>query len=101
MGAEVTYEDNFIIVKETDRLKALNNELTKLGAKVIELEDGIIIEPKDNYKENVTIDTCDDHRMEMSFSIAGLKISGTIIDNPDCVTKTFPNYFDEFEKLYK
>jgi 3-phosphoshikimate 1-carboxyvinyltransferase len=88
-------------LKETDRLKALNIELTKLGAKVIELEDGIIIEPNDNYKENVTIDTYDDHRMAMSFSIAGLKIPGTIIDDPDCVSKTFPNYFDEFEKLYK
>lgn len=145
MGTEITYEDNFVIVKgtgklkgisvdmhhmsdvaqtlavtaifaegkteiknvynmrlkETDRLKALNIELTKLGAKVIELEDGIIIEPNDNYKENVTIDTYDDHRMAMSFSIAGLKIPGTIIDDPDCVSKTFPNYFDEFEKLYK
>ena len=145
MGAEVTYEDNFVIVKgtgklkgisvdmhhmsdvaqtlavtalfaegkteiknvynmrlkETDRLKALNIELTKLGAKVIELEDGIIIEPNDNYKENVTIDTYDDHRMAMSLSIAGLKIPGTIIDDPDCVSKTFPNYFDEFQKLYK
>lgn len=145
MGAEVTYGENFVVVKgtgklkgisvdmhhmsdvaqtlavtalfaegkteiknvynmrlkETDRLKALNIELTKLGAKVIELEDGIIIEPSYNYKENVTIDTYDDHRMAMSFSIAGLKIPGTIIADPDCVSKTFPNYFDEFEKLYK
>lgn len=87
-------------IKETDRIKAVYNELTKLGAKVTELEDGLIIEPAVKYNENVEIDTYDDHRMAMSFSLAGLRISGVKIKDPDCVSKTFPNYFEEFEKIY-
>ena len=88
-------------IKETDRIKAVYNELTKLGAKVTELHDGLIIEPVEKYNEVVEIDTYDDHRMAMSFSLAGLKVTGTIIKDPGCVSKTFPNYFDEFEKIYK
>jgi 3-phosphoshikimate 1-carboxyvinyltransferase len=87
-------------IKETDRIKAVYNELTKLGAKVTELEDGLIIEPAVKYNENVEIDTYDDHRMAMSFSLAGLRIPGVKIKDPDCVSKTFPNYFEEFEKIY-
>lgn len=91
-------------IKETDRIKACYNELTKLGAKVIEKEDGLIIYPKENiseYNKGVTIDTYDDHRMAMSFSLAGLLIDDVKIHDPNCVSKTFPNYFDEFEKIYK
>ena len=88
-------------IKETDRIKAVYNELTKLGAKVTELNDGLIIEPSDTYNEGIEIDTYDDHRMAMSFSLAGLKIKNTTINDPGCVSKTFPNYFDEFEKIYK
>lgn len=90
-------------IKETDRIKACYNELTKLGAKVTELHDGLIIEPKEveEYNSGVVIDTYDDHRMAMSFALAGLKIDDVIIHDPGCVSKTFPNYFDEFEKIYK
>jgi len=87
-------------IKETDRIKAVYNELMKLGAKVTELEDGLIIEPAVKYNENVEIDTYDDHRMAMSFSLAGLRIPGVKIKDPDCVSKTFPSYFEEFEKIY-
>ncbi len=91
-------------IKETDRIKACYNELGKLGAGVEELYDGLIIEPKENideYNNKVLIDTYDDHRMAMSFALAGLKIDGVLIDDPGCVSKTFPNYFDEFERIYK
>lgn len=88
-------------IKETDRIKAVYNELTKLGAKVTELEDGLIIEPSKKYNEGILIDTYDDHRMAMSFSLAGLLIPNTKINDPGCVSKTFPNYFSEFEKIYK
>ncbi len=91
-------------IKETDRIKACYNELTKLGCEVEELHDGLIITPQENiadYKTDVEIDTYDDHRMAMSFSLAGLKIEGTTILDPKCTSKTFPNYFDEFEKIYK
>ncbi len=91
-------------IKETDRIRACYNELTKLGAKVVEKEDGLIIYPKDNpseYNANVLIDTYDDHRMAMSFSLAGLLIDNVKIHDPNCVSKTFPNYFEEFGKIYK
>lgn len=91
-------------IKETDRIKACYNELTKLGAHVIEKEDGLIIVPKDTpsqYNNNILIDTYDDHRMAMSFSLAGLLIEGVKINEAECVSKTFPNYFDEFNKIYK
>lgn len=91
-------------IKETDRIRACYNELTKLGAKVIEKEDGLIIYPKENpseYNKGILIDTYDDHRMAMSFSLAGLLIDEVKIHDPNCVSKTFPNYFDEFEKIYK
>ncbi len=91
-------------IKETDRIRACYNELTKLGAKVVEKEDGLIIYPKDNpseYNANVLIDTYDDHRMAMSFSLAGLLIDDVKIHDPNCVSKTFPNYFEEFGKIYK
>lgn len=91
-------------IKETDRIKACYNELTKLGATVVEKEDGLIITPKDTpsqYNNDVLIDTYDDHRMAMSFSLAGLLIDGVKINEAECVSKTFPNYFDEFAKIYK
>jgi len=91
-------------IKETDRIRACYNELTKLGAKVVEKEDGLIIYPKDNpseYNSNVLIDTYDDHRMAMSFSLVGLLIDNVKIHDPNCVSKTFPNYFEEFGKIYK
>ncbi len=91
-------------IKETDRIKACYIELGKLGARVEELYDGLIIEPMENpsdYNKGVVIDTYDDHRMAMSFALAGLKIDNLLIDDPGCVSKTFPNYFDEFEKIYK
>lgn len=88
-------------IKETDRIKAVYNELTKLGAKVTEWEDGFSVEPAKKYNEGIEIDTYDDHRMAMSFSLAGLLIPNTKIKDPGCVSKTFPNYFDEFEKIYR
>ena len=91
-------------IKETDRIRACFNELTKLGAKVIEKEDGLVITPKEDlndYNKGVLIETYDDHRMAMSFSLAGLLIEGVKINDPNCVSKTFPNYFEEFGKIYK
>ena len=85
-------------VKETDRLKALYKELTKLGADVVEESDGLIITPKKSYN-SAEIETYNDHRMAMSFSLAGLKIDGVTILDPGCVSKTFPHYFELFDKM--
>lgn len=86
--------------KETDRLKALATELGKLGAMVNEVHDGIEIYPANVYNGAV-IETYNDHRMAMSFAIAGLKIEGVKIKNPECVKKSFPDFWNEFEKLQK
>ena len=81
-------------IKETDRISALANELSRLGAKVETGEDFLIIRPGD-YK-GAEIETYNDHRMAMSFAVAGLKIPGTRIKNPECVEKSFPDFFKRF-----
>jgi 3-phosphoshikimate 1-carboxyvinyltransferase len=83
--------------KETDRLSAAATELRKLGADVIEHEDGLTIHPAQ--RRSATIDTYNDHRMAMSFAIAGLKIPGVRIDDPRCVDKTYPKFFEDLESL--
>ncbi|NOX60293.1 MAG: 3-phosphoshikimate 1-carboxyvinyltransferase [Planctomycetes bacterium] len=87
-------------VKETDRLTALSNELSKLGAKVEVTQDSITIHPPKTLQP-ATICTYDDHRMAMSFALAGLKTEGIEIEDPTCVNKTFPDFFDRFEAMYE
>jgi 3-phosphoshikimate 1-carboxyvinyltransferase len=87
-------------IKETDRIRALNNELTRLGARVEEKEDGLIIYPSESYQA-ADIETYDDHRMAMSFALTGLRISGVRIKDYECVAKTFPKFFEQFEKIYE
>ncbi|MGL4307949.1 3-phosphoshikimate 1-carboxyvinyltransferase [Cetobacterium sp. SF1] len=86
-------------IKETDRITALNNEITKLGGNFTEFKDGFEIIPQEHYHGDF-IETYDDHRMAMSFAIAGLRIPNIKILNPQCVNKTFPTFFQELEKLY-
>lgn len=83
-------------LKETERMKAIVAECTKLGATVEEFEDYCIIHPpKDNVvNDNVVIETYDDHRMAMTFSLAACGGVDVIIDDPGCTAKTFPTYFD-------
>ena len=83
--------------KETNRLTALVSELSKIGAKVILHEDGLTIYPQP--LRRATIETYNDHRMAMSFAVGGLGIKGIVIKNPMCVTKSFPNFWDEFKKI--
>ena len=85
-------------VKETDRVHATCIELARLGVQVEEHEDGMTIYPCQTFKA-VNIQTYNDHRMAMSFSLIGLRINGVTIENPSCVSKTFPNYFDVLETL--
>jgi 3-phosphoshikimate 1-carboxyvinyltransferase len=84
-------------IKETDRIAATAAELRKLGATVHELDDGLEIVPGD-LRSNA-IDTYDDHRMAMSFAVAGLRIPGVAINDPECVAKTFPDFFARFKGL--
>ena len=85
-------------VKETDRLAAMATELRKVGAGVEEGEDYIAITPPAHIKP-ASIDTYDDHRMAMCFSLAALGDSPITINDPGCTAKTFPTYFELFEQI--
>jgi 3-phosphoshikimate 1-carboxyvinyltransferase len=88
-------------VKETDRIKAMATELRKLGAAVTEGNDFIEITPPLKIKEHVEIDTYDDHRMAMCFSLVSLRNIPITINDPACVNKTFPTYFEVLESIVK
>jgi len=85
-------------VKETDRISATCTELVRLGVSVEEHEDGMTIRPVEKTRPAV-IQTYSDHRMAMAFSLIGLRVDGVSIENPSCVSKTFPDYFDVLETL--
>jgi 3-phosphoshikimate 1-carboxyvinyltransferase len=85
-------------IKETDRLDALANELRHLGVETEVLADGIAIRPRTPATAGV-IDTYDDHRMAMSFAVAGLRVDGLTIRDPGCVSKTFPGFFGVWTSL--
>lgn len=86
-------------VKETDRINAMATELRKLGAQVTEGEDYLHIVPPEKLTPDVKIDTYDDHRMAMCFSLVSLMGVPVTINDPDCVAKTFPDYFQIFRSL--
>ena len=85
-------------VKETDRIAALATELRKLGAHVEVDGDDLTLHPPEEFRP-ASIDTYHDHRMAMSFALAGTKEPGVTIKDAQCVNKTYPNYFDDLEKL--
>ena len=80
-------------VKETDRVAAVCIELARMGVQVIEHEDGMTIYPCDKIQPT-TVKTYRDHRMAMAFALIGLRTPGIQIDDPGCVSKTFPGYFE-------
>ncbi|KGY07080.1 3-phosphoshikimate 1-carboxyvinyltransferase [Vibrio sinaloensis] len=85
-------------VKETDRLSAMATELRKVGAEVEEGEDYIIVNPPAKLT-HAAIDTYDDHRMAMCFSLVALSDTPVTINDPKCTSKTFPDYFDKLAGL--
>ncbi|MBK9020973.1 MAG: bifunctional 3-phosphoshikimate 1-carboxyvinyltransferase/cytidylate kinase [Sulfuritalea sp.] len=86
-------------VKETDRIAAMATELRKLGASVEEGADSIAVSPAPTFMSGTAIDTYDDHRMAMCFSLAALGGVTVTINDPRCVNKTFPGYFDAFAEI--
>ena len=99
-GLTVIRDVGNLRVKETDRLAALDAELSKLGATVrIDGDDLHITPPKDNRPRPADIATYDDHRMAMAFAVAGLAAEGVRIQDPDCVSKTYPGFFDDLASL--
>ncbi len=83
--------------QETNRIAAMVTELRKLGVEVEEHQDGVSISPSEI--RPAAIDTYDDHRIAMSFALIGLKAPGILINDPGCVSKTFPTYFDVLETI--
>lgn len=83
--------------KETDRIAAVVTELRRLGLQADERPDGLTIHP--GSPQPTTIETYDDHRMAMSFALIGLKAPGLRIANPGCTAKTYPNFFEDLERL--
>ena len=90
-------------VKETDRIAAMATELRKVGATVEEGADYIRITPPplipSPFSLPAPIDTYDDHRMAMCFSLAAFGAAGIRINDPNCVAKTFPDYFERFAQV--
>jgi 3-phosphoshikimate 1-carboxyvinyltransferase len=85
-------------IKETDRIRDLAAELHKIGANVEAGKDHLTVS-QGNLKSS-RIETYKDHRMAMSFAIAGLKIPGMVIQDPACVQKSFPDFWDRLQTLY-
>jgi 3-phosphoshikimate 1-carboxyvinyltransferase len=83
--------------KESDRLAAVAAELTKLGIEARETADGLVI--RGGTPQGALIHTYDDHRIAMSFAVAGLKAKGMRIADPDCVAKSFPDFWEFFDRL--
>ena len=104
LGAVAVYADGPTTIrnvghirhKETDRLSALATELRRLGQDVDETEDAITIRPAP--VRPAAVETYNDHRMAMSLALVGLKSPGVTIKNPGCVVKTYPGYWDDFER---
>jgi 3-phosphoshikimate 1-carboxyvinyltransferase len=83
--------------KETDRITAVAAELSRLGVAVEERPDGLTIEPTHELRPAL-VQTYDDHRMAMSFAVAGLAAPGVAVANPGCVTKTYPGFWRDLEE---
>jgi 3-phosphoshikimate 1-carboxyvinyltransferase len=85
--------------KESDRLAAVATELAKMSITAWETGDGLVI--RGGAPTGAIIDTYNDHRIAMSFAVAGLKTPGIRISDPDCVAKSFPDFWDFFDRLYR
>ena len=85
-------------IKETDRLEALKVELTKMGADIKVTEDSLTIEPSNTCNPDVTIKTYQDHRMAMAFAPLALKVP-IAFEDAEVVNKSYPDYWDDMEKL--
>ncbi len=85
-------------IKETDRLKAMATELSKLGVNITEEQDGLVIHGGDGYRGS-EIETYDDHRIAMCFAVASLRVPGIKVLDPDCVGKSFPEFWDVWKDV--
>ncbi len=84
-------------IKESNRLAAMVTELTRIGIKASELPDGLVIEGGAAHAAN--IETYNDHRIAMSFAVAGLITPGIKVADKKCVDKSFPGFWQELKKI--
>jgi 3-phosphoshikimate 1-carboxyvinyltransferase len=89
----------FIRKKESDRIGDLIGELRKLGANVSETADGIVIAP--GALHGATLETHHDHRLAMAFALIQREVDGVVVNNPEVVSKSWPNYFEVLRSFYK
>lgn len=102
-GKTVIRNISHLRIKECDRINAVATELSKLGVKVEELPDSLIIHGRGSGvcpEKQVEIETYKDHRIAMCFAVAGLVFPGITITGEECVAKSFPDFWERFEKLY-
>ncbi|APG60260.1 3-phosphoshikimate 1-carboxyvinyltransferase [Christiangramia salexigens] len=85
-------------IKETDRLQALKNEMEKFGARVLITDDCLKLYPGQSLKENVSVETYNDHRMAMAFAPLALKIPFKI-EEADVVSKSYPDFWEDLKKI--
>jgi 3-phosphoshikimate 1-carboxyvinyltransferase len=83
--------------KESNRVEELARELSRLGADVRTTADSLEIHPAPLHGS--LLDSHEDHRLAMSFALVGLRVPGVLIDNPECVRKSFPKFWDEFDLM--
>jgi len=87
-------------IKESDRLKAIATEMNKLGANIVELNDGLLIKGQSRLKGNVAVNSWNDHRIAMSLAIAATKCEHEIIlENYIAVNKSYPEFFSDYKAL--
>ena len=99
-GKTIIKDATELKVKESNRIKVMCEELSKLGVNVVETEDGMEIGGTNKLFGNVTISTHDDHRIAMTFAILGLISDGEIkLDNKNCVEISYPGFFDDLRKV--
>lgn len=89
----------FIRTKESDRIGDLISELRKLGANISETHDGMVIAPASLH--GASLETHHDHRLAMAFALIQREVDGVVINNPEVVSKSWPNYFDTLRSFYK
>jgi len=98
-GITIIKNVSHLKAKESDRLSAVINELTRMGISAKSESDNLIIAGGNPH--GAVIETYDDHRIAMCFAVAGLRVPGIEIKNEQCVEKSFPDFWEVFEKLYE
>jgi 3-phosphoshikimate 1-carboxyvinyltransferase len=91
-----------LIIKETNRIEALNNEINKIGCKLCKEDDYWYVKPIIDFKgdfSNIIFNTYDDHRMAMAFAPLALVLDNISIENPSVVKKSYPNFWEELGKI--